>query len=310
MKLLIAGQAIYEGVMLCSRNFASIAVRLKDGSIATVVTKARFGGLNWHWMKVPLVRGLIALCGSVACGLWGLHKSLELLGRQSHVSSRLLFIVEAVLGLSVSFILFFVVPHLLTGVIGHVLFPAGDMRVRPYGIMHFALNLIEGFMRAVVFVGFIVIARLFPEVRSYFAYHGAEHKAINAYEGGYELTIDGLMPQPRLHDRCGTSFVLTVFVVAIILFSLLPWTELSVRLIGRLLLLPAVASISYEIILVGISKNASWAKLPMVIGLQIQHLTTAEPSEQQLEVALMALTSLLQSEGVMNGIKGAVRITH
>ncbi|MCS7254344.1 MAG: DUF1385 domain-containing protein [Armatimonadota bacterium] len=295
MKLIIAGQAVYEGVMMHSRNFIVISVRSTDGSVVTTVREARCGRFLQRWMRVPFVRGLVALYESISCGFLGLRESLELRHERSRLSARFAFAIELPIGLAIGFSIFVIIPHVLADGFRGV-FLDGDVPVHLYGVAHFSLNLIEGVARLLVFVSFIAAVRLLPGMRSYFAYHGAEHKAINTYESGNELTVEELMRQPRLHARCGTTFTLTVFMIAIVLFSLIPWTSISVRLVGRVLLLPAVAGLSYEVMLAGIFRDAMWAKAITSLGVQIQRLTTAEPSVQQLEVALVALTSLLRSE--------------
>lgn len=295
LRVIVAGQAVYEGVMMYSGNFIAIAVRAPDGSIVTSVKEAKCGQLLRKWMRVPFVRGIIALYESVACGFSGLRESLELVGKHQQFPPRLLFGVELAIGLMVSFSIFVVIPHMLADALRSVLL-RNDAPVRMFGVAHFALNLAEGMTRMLVFIAFILAVRLSPVMRRYFAYHGAEHKAINAYESGDELTVGGLIHQPRLHERCGTTFMLIVFVVAMVLFSLIPWTSIPTRLSGRILLLPVIASLSYETIIAGALKGAAWARVMTALGLQLQRLTTAEPSVQQLEVALAALISLLQSE--------------
>ncbi|MFA4028674.1 MAG: hypothetical protein GDYSWBUE_000699 [Candidatus Fervidibacterota bacterium] len=295
MRVIIAGQAVYEGVMMHSQSFVAIAVRAANGSIITSVRGAKCGQLLWRWMRVPFARGIVALYEAVSCGFYGLRESLELAGKRQRLSHRTIFAIELPIGLAVSFSMFVVIPHMLADALrGASLY--GSAPVRLYSAAHFALNLVEGIMRLLVFIAFVLMVRLLPAMRRYFAYHGAEHKAINAYESGSELTVDELIRQPRLHGRCGTTFMLTVFIVAMVLFSFVPWTSIPIRLIGRLLLLPAVASLSYEAIIAGTLKGATWAKVINALGMQVQRLTTAEPSVQQLEVALAALSSLLQSE--------------
>lgn len=300
LRVIIAGQAVYEGVMMYSGSFIAIAVRAPDGAIITSVKKAKCGQLLRKWMGIPFVRGIIALYESVACGFSGLRESLELVGKHRQFPLHLIFAIELAVGLMVSFSIFVVIPHMLADALRGVLL-RNDAPVRMFGVAHFALNLAEGIMRILVFIAFILAVRLSPMMRRYFAYHGAEHKAINAYESGNKLTVEELIHQPRLHKRCGTTFMLVVFVVAMVLFSLIPWTSIPTRLSGRILLLPVVASLSYETIIVGALKGAAWARMMTTLGLQLQRLTTAEPSVQQLEVALAALVSLLQSEAAAHG---------
>ncbi|MFA4016175.1 MAG: hypothetical protein RUDDFDWM_001278 [Candidatus Fervidibacterota bacterium] len=293
MKPVVGGQAVYDGVMLHTQGFTVIAVRRSDGSIGLSVRSEAGRGVLKRWMHVPFLRGIAAIYDSISSGIHGLKVSLELHGKQKR--STLSFLFEVMLGFATAFLLFVVLPHILVDALWKVAIARGSTNAMFLGATHFALNLAEGMMRIAVFICFIASLRILPQMRKYFAYHGAEHKVINAYENGFELSSENAIQQRRLHERCGTSFTLIVFLVSMLLFSLIPWTTFPVRVIGRALLLPVVASVSYELIFVVARSNIPLLKGFIGLGMHLQRLTTNEPSLEQLEVALTALRALLEN---------------
>ena len=171
-----------------------------------------------------------------------------------------------------------------------------------------SLNIIEGVIKAVIFIGYIGLIGLAKEIKEVFKYHGAEHKAINTLEANEPLTLENAMAQTRLHPRCGTSFAIIVLLISIVVFTALPrnyhtgsvMTDLLVRIGLKLLILPLIAGISYEAIrIAGKFRNEKWVMAAFWPGLMTQYLTTREPDEGQIEVALVALRSVLEQEGEM-----------
>jgi uncharacterized protein YqhQ len=280
MPLVLGGQAVYEGVMLRSPSYMTIAVRTPNGEIALYSEP-----LNSHhkWFKLPFIRGVVALYDAVALGLRGLRLSL-LMGlseEEKHIAEPHHFAWQAILGLSLAIVLFIALPHLISAQL-----PMDD---------RWALSGIEGIVRLFVFIAFLWFVSRSKEAQRLFAYHGAEHKAVHAFEHNASLSVDGLKPFPPEHPRCGTAFLLLVLLVKIALFAFLPvggWQGVLMRIA----MLPVVASISFELLRLGATMPIfSWLSLP---GLWLQKLTTREPDEQQLEVALVALTEILRLEGV------------
>jgi uncharacterized protein YqhQ len=299
MKPAIGGQAVHDGVMLHAHGFTVIAVRRSDGSIGVSVKREAGKEVLERWMHVPFLRGIVAIYDSVSSGVDGLKASLEL--HREHKLPRLPFLIEVVLGFGVAFVLFVVLPHAIVDWLWKIATAKGGAEAMFLSATHFALNLAEGAIRVAVFVCFIASLRIMPQMRKYFAYHGAEHKVINAYENGFELSSENAIQQGRLHERCGTSFTLIVLLVSILLFSLIPWTTFPVRVIGRALLLPVVASVSYELIFVSARRGIPLLKRFVGLGMRLQRLTTDEPSLEQLEVALTALKTLLEHVEQRNG---------
>jgi uncharacterized protein YqhQ len=201
---------------------------------------------------------------------------------EKHIAEPHNFAWQAILGLSLAIVLFVALPHLISAQL--------PMKER------WALSGIEGVVRLFVFIAFLWFVSRSKEAQRLFAYHGAEHKAVHAFEHNASLSIDGLKPFPPEHPRCGTAFLLLVLLVKIALFAFLPvggWQGVLMRIA----MLPVVASISFELLRLGATKPIfSWLSLP---GLWLQKLTTREPDEQQLEVALAALKELLRLEGLL-----------
>lgn len=280
MPLMLGGQAVYEGVMLRSQNYMAIAVRTPKGDIALHSEPLSPRSKIW---KFPLLRGLVAFYDAIALGMRSLRLSLQMAlpEEEKNVAEPQNFALQALLGFSLAIGLFVVLPHLVSAKLGF-----ND---------RFALSTFEGFFRIVVFIAFIWAVGQTKEAKRLFAYHGAEHKAVHAFERNAPLySIDSLKPFPPEHPRCGTAFLLFVLLVKVILFTFLPiggWQGV----LARIVMLPVVASLSFELLRLGATKPLlKWISLP---GIWLQKLTTRQPDEQQLEVALFALREVLQLEG-------------
>ncbi|MCX7642683.1 MAG: DUF1385 domain-containing protein [Armatimonadetes bacterium] len=280
MSLVLGGQAVYEGVMLRSQNFMAIAVRRSTGEIALYSEPLKPHRKLW---KYPFLRGIIALYDAIALGLRGLRLSMEMAlpEEEKHLAQPHHFAWQAALGLSLAIALFVALPHIVSSQM-----PMND---------RWALSGLEGVVRLFVFILFLWFVGRSKEAQRIFAYHGAEHKAVHAFEHNRDLSVDGLKPFPPQHPRCGTAFLIFVLLVKIFLFAFLPiggWQGV----LTRILMLPVVASVSFELLKLGATKPLlSWLSLP---GIWVQKLTTREPDEQQLEVALAALKEVLRLEGI------------
>lgn len=269
----IGGQAVLEGVMLQDGERVVLAVRTPTGGVAVEPLPTRFSSPRLE--RLPLVRGSVRLVQMLSLGWAALQRSAELAfpdeasgSRGGGIAVLLLAVVVVVGG-------FMLLPAYLAG------FLAIGNRV--------LFNLAEGGIRVLLFLGYLGAISLLPDVRRVFQYHGAEHKVVHAYEEG-EASLERARGRSPVHPRCGTSFLLLFILVAILVFSLVPTPNLWVRLGARVLLLPVVAGITYEVLRLAARWPGAWWLRPLVLpGLLLQRLTTREPSDDQLEVALAAL---------------------
>ncbi|HXF81925.1 MAG TPA: DUF1385 domain-containing protein [bacterium] len=281
-RLLIGGQAVIEGVMMRSPRWTSTAVRLPSGAIASFPARVDSLLLRHRWLRAPVVRGVIVLYEALVIGVRALFQSANaaLAAEAPLTPSQVALSVAAGLALAVG--LFFVLPAALARLLD------------PYLAGVWALNLAEGALRVSVLVGYIAAIGRLPELRRVFVYHGAEHKAVNAYEAGLPLDVASVRACSRFHPRCGTSFLLVVMIVAIVVFSFLGRPPLPLRIASRVALIPLVAGLSYEIIRAG--GRFRWFRPVLAPGLWLQRLTTREPAEAELEVAVRALRDVLAEE--------------
>lgn len=281
-RLLIGGQAVLEGVMMRSPRWTSTAVRLPNGEVTAFTSAFESLLLKKKWLRTPIVRGVIVLYEALTIGIRALFLSANAALEDEARMTPQQVGVSAVTGLALAIGLFFVLPTVVARLLD------------PYLATVYALNIVEGAVRVGILVAYIGSIGRVPDIRRVFAYHGAEHKAVNAYEAGAPLQTDAVRTHSRFHPRCGTSFLLIVMIVAIIIFSFLGRPPLWLRIVSRLALIPVVAGISYEIIRAG----ARWrAFRPLVVpGMWLQRLTTSEPDDRQIEVAVRALREVLDRE--------------
>lgn len=280
---IVGGQAVLEGVMMRYRNNMAIACRRSDDSITVHREKRtplvqRFKPLGW-----PVIRGAVTLFDSLTIGVRALNISAaEALAEEGEELTGWHSAVMVILGLGLGVGLFFVLPTYL-------------LRFMP-AWPPLALNLLEGLVRLLIFLGYVVLITRWGDVKRFFQYHGAEHKVIFGYENGEMFDLNRINEYSTRHPRCGTSFILTVMVVSIILFSFFGWPVLWQRIVLRLLLLPVVAGLSYEAIRLSARSKSPLACFLSVPGLWLQKLTTLEPDRGQLEVAMRALEAVLQTD--------------
>ncbi len=278
----LGGLAVIEGVMLTDGQRTVLAVRTPTGeiSIEPLPSRARFP----RGERLPFVRGPLKLYQMLVQGWAALQRSAEIAQPEEAQGSRGEFLVLAGLVVVVVVGGFMLLPMYLTSLIpvaNRVLF-----------------SLIEGGIRVALFVGYLLLISLLKDIRRVFQYHGAEHKVVYAYEEG-EGTLDRARQQSPVHPRCGSSFLLLFLVVAILVFSLVPTGSLALRFVSRIALLPVVAGITYEILQYGSKHPRAWWLRPLLWpGLLLQKLTTREPTEDQLEVALAALRQLAEERNL------------
>lgn len=294
----IGGQALIEGVMMRGIDKAAMSVRLPDGGIDTESWEV--GNLNRAWYhKTPIVRGVVNFISSMVTGYRCMMKSAEKAGMEDdfegepskfdlwlekHLGEhmmKIIGVVAMVFGVALALVLFMFLPALAVKGIQH-LFDPGVFK-----------SLIEGLIKIVIFVLYLALVSRMKEIKRVFGYHGAEHKSIACYEAGEELTVENVRKHTRFHPRCGTSFILIVLVIGILVFSVVTWSSLWMRVVLKLALLPVVMGVAYEIIKLAGRYDNVVTRIISAPGLWLQRLTTNEPDDSQIEVAITALTAVL-----------------
>jgi uncharacterized protein YqhQ len=284
----VGGQAVIEGVMMRGVDWWSLAVRRPDQSI----------GLH-HWplvswmkrypiLKLPIVRGVVALVESLAIGIRALTISAnESLGEEEQELGKKEIGVTLIIAFAFAVGLFFIAPLFLTGLLEGQLGKG------------FWFWMVEGFIRVGIFLAYLAIVTQIKDLRRVFEYHGAEHMSIHALEHGEELTVANVEKYKTLHLRCGTSFLLIVMVVSIVVFAIIRWPVWYLLVLSRVIAIPLIAGISYEIIrLAGRHEGSPIVRVVMAPGLALQWMTTKEPDERQIEVAISALERITELEPV------------
>lgn len=302
-KTSIGGQAVMEGVMMRGPKEIAIAVRKPDGEIivekkpvSSVITKSKI-------LKLPVIRGCISFFESMITGVKALMFSAEfydLEDGESQTESKfdkwledkfgdkikdIVIYVSVVLSIIFSVLLFFMLPNFIAEFIAKVTNVAVEGTSR---------TLIEGGIRILIFLVYLLLVSQMKDIKRVFMYHGAEHKTITTYEKGLELTVENARKNKRLHPRCGTSFLVFVMIVSIIIFLIIPkglsWYE---RALFKILLLPVVAGVSYEIIKFAGRHDNFFTNIISKPGMWLQYITTREPDDSQLEVAIESLKAVL-----------------
>ncbi len=276
-KFYYGGQAVIEGVMMRGKKAMVTAVRQPDGSL-TMDVQALSSLYTGRWRKVPLVRGVIALIEALVLGIQSLMYSANVaLGEDQHYSRPALWGIMAV-AFALAIGLFFMVPLFITRL------------VNPLIQSSLLFNFIEGMIRLAIFVGYLKLVGMMPDIRRIFSYHGAEHKAVNAMEHGAQMEVAQVRPYSTAHVRCGTSFLFAVMVVAILVFSVVGRPALPLMVLSRVVLIPVIAAVAYEFTFFGANHvNNALVRASLVPGLLLQKLTTGEPDDSQIEVACAAL---------------------
>ncbi len=299
----IGGQAVIEGVMMKGPKDIAIAVRAPDNEI--VVKKEPVEGIitKYKLNKIPFLRGGLALIDAMVLGVRSLNYAADIampeedsdeeLGRfeaflQRIFGDKLIDVVmyfSIFIALLISIGVFILGPTLLAGAFKKVIQSTA------------VLNLIEGALRLTLFILYVFAISRMEEIRRVFQYHGAEHKTIYCYENREDLNVENVRKYSTLHPRCGTSFLFIVMMVSMILFSMIAWKDPISRMLIRLALLPVVAGISYEIIRIAGKSQSAFMDIVSYPGMMIQKLTTLEPDDSQIEVAIEALKNVLVENG-------------
>jgi len=296
----MGGQAVIEGVMMRSPHSYAVAVRQPSGSLAVTQDYLDRPSDKHPWLKYPVLRGLGVLGQALVLGIRALRYSAEKALEDPQAASS----AEAkpqkktelsgwVLALNVAFsLVFFIVlykliPLYLATAVTHR-YPRTDNNV--------TFNLIDGVIRIGLFLGFLILIAQWKEIQRVFEYHGAEHKVVWAFERRGPINVESARACTRFHPRCGTSFLLVVMGIAMVLYMFLPFHSFALRFLGRIILLPVIAGVSYEFIRFAARSKGKlwrWASQP---GLWLQRVTTREPDDRQLETAIKALETAMMLE--------------
>ncbi len=299
-KTSIGGQALIEGIYMRGPKKAATVVRSPEGLVEKI-EETKLPKDRCKLWGVPFIRGSANFISSMVSGVKSLNYSAEvamggieeeetgferwLNGKFGEEKADKFFVgIAVVLGIVLAVALFMLLPTLLTGVLNKVI----ENR--------WIKNLIEGLIRIAIFLAYISLMRLTKDIKRLFMYHGAEHKTIYCYENGLELTVDNVRIQKKEHPRCGTSFLFIVMIISILVFSVISWSNVWVRMGLRILMLPIVVVISYEVIRWTGRHDNILSRVLSMPGKGIQKLTTAEPDDSMIEVAIAAMKHVIPEE--------------
>jgi len=308
-KSMIGGQAVMEGVMMKAPDSMAIAVRRPDGSIEVKKSAVNTVRDRYPILRLPILRGIVTFAETMVMGVKSLLTSAELYGdeEEEYKPSRfetflsdklgkdmddIVIATSVAIAVIFSIALFVFLPALLSGLL------------RRWISGHVVLNIVEGFFRLGIFLIYLTLVSRMKDIRRVFEYHGAEHKTIYCYEHEEELTPENARKYSTLHPRCGTAFLLIVMLISILLFSFLGWQNIFLRILSRLLLLPVVGGLAYEVTRLAGKSDALPVRIIMYPGMMLQKLTTREPDDQQLEVAIRAFVAATEGVKESGGMEG------
>jgi uncharacterized protein YqhQ len=292
--MLIGGQAVIEGVMMRSLSGYSVAVRQSDGGVAIRKDALVSVTKKYPFLKIPVLRGSVVLIQSLILGIRALNYSASVSseGKDGEPEiSNWAIAGSMLMAMALGVGLFILAPLGLTNLIRHYLWPE---------MSNIAYNAIDGVIRAVFFFVYIASISLMDEIKRVFQYHGAEHKTVYTFEANEELTVENARTKSTLHPRCGTSFLLFVMAISILVFSLVPSSAMfAVKFGARVVLIPLIAGLAYEIIRFSARHLTNpVCKLLIRPGMWLQRITTKQPDDQQLEIAIIALKEALLYDAV------------
>ena len=300
----VGGQAVLEGLMMRGSRAMAVAVRRPDGDVHLAVEPLAAPG---SWKKWPIVRGVVSFVSSLVTGTRILMYSSDVLencadaeGKSYYEDDKFTLWLNEKFGKEKANTIMTYVSVLLS-----ILLTVGVFIILPTWVMSLLkragienavlLNLIEGLLRICMFVIYVSLISKMPDIRRTFMYHGAEHKTIHCYENGLELTPANAQQFYTLHPRCGTSFLMFVMVISLLVFSLLGWPNLAARIVSRLLLIPVIAGLSYELLQFTGRHDGKCVRALSMPGILLQKLTTKEPTDDMVEVAIIAVKAVLPS---------------
>ena len=280
--LAFGGQALIEGVMMRSRTHVVMCVRQPNNEILTQVEKINSLSERYRILGLPFLRGIIALLETFYLGVKGLYFSANAVLEEEEKFTYKEFVFVLAMSLALASF-FFIVPFLLTSL---------------FNLTGVVFNVVEATIRLTIFLLYLSLVAMWGEFKRILQYHGAEHKTINAYEAKAELKVANVKKFSRLHPRCGTSFIFIVLIVSVFLFSIMPDLGFFARLAYRVLLIPVIGALSYELLkLSGKYKNSIITRILTMPGLAFQRLATREPDDDMMEVAIKALQEVSRLNG-------------
>ena len=281
----VGGQAVIEGVMMRGKTHVAVAVRQPDGEISVDVRPVNSISDRYPILKKPFLRGVVSLVESLVMGMKALAYSAQVSGDEDEKldSKEMALTIAVSAGLTI--LLFIVIPtwsmRFLTGITQD----------------HMALNLAEGVLRMAIFLAYIAAISSMNDIQRVFQYHGAEHKTIYTYEAGLPLKVENVRPFSTLHPRCGTNFLMIVMLISMFIFTFLGWPSLLERIASRIILMPVIAGVSYELIrYAGAHTDNPLVRIAITPGLLLQKLTTRQPDDSQIEVAIASLKAVVPPE--------------
>lgn len=281
----VGGQAVIEGVMMRGKTHVAVAVRQPDGEISVDVRSVNSISDRYPILKKPFLRGVVSLVESLVMGMKALAYSAQVSGDEDEKldSKEMALTIAVSAGLAI--LLFIVIPtwsmRFLTGITQD----------------HMALNLAEGVLRMAIFLAYIAAISSMNDIQRVFQYHGAEHKTIYTYEAGLPLKVENVRPFSTLHPRCGTNFLMIVMLISMFIFTFLGWPSLLERIASRIILMPVIAGVSYELIrYAGAHTDNPLVRIAITPGLLLQKLTTRQPDDSQIEVAIASLKAVVPPE--------------
>ncbi len=302
----IGGQAVLEGVMMKNDDRYAIAIRKPDKEIDVKVSEFKPAGNKCALFRVPIIRGVVNFVESLVIGVKTLTYSADFLedetektdndnvlnneetdvsgndaGKKKDSSDSLWMFATVALSIVLAVGLFMLLPAFLASLLDNII------------KNHFVLGLVEGVIRLIIFLSYVLLISNMKEIKRTFMYHGAEHKCINCLEHGDDLTVENVMKHTRFHKRCGTSFLFIVMIVSILVFMCIDTDTMLLRLLYRVLLVPVIAGISYEFIKYAGRSESFIANALSKPGLWVQRLTTKEPEPDMVEVAIKSVESVL-----------------
>jgi uncharacterized protein YqhQ len=280
------GQALIEGILMRGKKYLTAAFRMPDGSIEVVEEKLT--GIYTKRIKdIPFLRGLIVLWDSLVLGMKYLtiSSNKQIQEEEEKIEGPALYLTLA-FSLLIGLVIFFLLPTLLM-----------QLLYKTTHLSSIAINLIEGVVRMAIMILYLTLIQRMEDIKRVFSYHGAEHKTIHAYENGDALDVKSIQKYSTAHPRCGTSFLVTVMIISILVFSVVSTPNVGLRLLSRIVLIPIVAMISYEVIrLLGKYEKNPIVRIIAKPNLWLQSLTTNQPTDEMVEVAVQAFNRLLALE--------------
>ncbi len=277
------GQAVIEGVMIRGRKSVVTAVRRPGGDIITHIRKLH-PVTTGRLRRMPLIRGVVVLIEAMVIGIQSLLYSANIAveEEEEEIPTKALWGMVAA-GVVLVVLLFFIAPLFLTKLLN------------PYIPNSLVFHIVEGVIRLAIFIAYLKAMSLMSDIKRVFTYHGAEHKTVNAYEAGMPMEVESIRAYSTAHVRCGTSFLFLVLIIAIIVFAFIGRDILWLMIVARIVLIPVIMALGYEVIYFGAKHSRNWLmKILLAPGLFMQSMTTGEPDDSQLDVAIAAMNKAVE----------------